>query len=174
MGEAERNVLLTSVTTLEAAQDKARMDIQRASSDDERVRLQLAEAQARLQQANERTESLQRRQLDARHAAETAKELVEKLKRELSTERGLREQLEDEVTLLRADSDNRWHGHGAAKEALATAEAQQGELQAQISKSGDEAAALRHSAKSAREKLASDSQEVEHLRGAGGRFVETL
>lgn len=172
--EAERNVLLASLTTLEASQGKACMDIQRASSDDERVRSQLAEAQARLQQANERTESLQKRHLDSRNAAEAAQELVEKLKRELSAERGLREQLEDEVTLLRADSDNHWHGHSAAKEALATAEAQQGELQAQITKNGDEAASLRQRAKGVRENVAYDSQEVEELRGAGGRFVEAL
>jgi len=172
--EAERNALLTSVTTFEAAQEHARMDLQRASSDDERVRSQLAEAQARLQQANERTESLQKRHSDACHAAEGAQESLEKWKRELSSERGLREQLEDEATLLRADADHRWHGERAARDSLATAEAQQIELQSQVSKCADEAAALRQNSKDAREKLASDSQEAEHLRGAGGRFVEAL
>jgi hypothetical protein len=172
--EAEHNKLLTSVRTLEASQEHGRMDLQRASSDDQRVRSQMSESQARLQQANERTESLQNLLLDVRQAVGTTQESLEKLKRELCSERGLREQLEDEAALLRADTDHRWHGQRAAKEALLAAELQQSELQSQIAKCGDEAASLRQKSKEAREKLANDRQAAEHLRAGGCRFVEAL
>jgi hypothetical protein len=172
--EVELGALLQRTTSLESGQEHLRMDWQRASADEVRVRAQLAEAQARLQQAQERTESLQKRHSDLRQSAEQAQECVERWQRELSSERGTREQLEDQCILLRADADRASNGECAAKEALATAEAQQAELQAQIAKCREEAATLRSRAKDDREKLDRDSQQAERFRGAGNRFVEVL
>jgi len=172
--EVDLGALLQRATTLEAGREHLRMDWQRASSDEARVAVQLAEAQARLQQAQERIETSQKKHVEARNSAEVAQESVERWQRELSNERSKREQLEDQAALLRADADRALHGESSGKEALATVEARQAELRTQIHTWREEAGALRLRTKEAREKLETDSQQAEGVRGAGSRFVEAL
>lgn len=172
--EVELNALLQCATSLEAGHEHLRMDLQRASSDEARTRSQLAEVQARLQQAQERIESSQKKHVESRRSAEAGQESIERWQRELSNERGKREQLEDQITLLRADADRASHGEVAAKEALGAVETHCAELQTQVAKCREEAVALRAQVKQNRTKLEGDSQEAEHLRGAGSRFVEAL
>jgi hypothetical protein len=172
--EVELGSLLQRATTLEAGQEHLRVDCQRAVADEARVKSQIAEAQARLQQAQERFEVLQKRNLDTRRAAEVAQESVERFQRELSNERSTREQLADQAALLRADAERAWHGEGAAKDALATAVAQQAELESQIIKCRDEASSLRTQTKESRHALENDTKEAEQVRGASDRFVQAL
>jgi len=172
--EVELGALLQRATSLEAGQEHSRMDFQRICSDDARVREQLAEAQTRFQQAQERIESLQKKLSDARQSAETGQESIERWQRQLSNERGLRDQLEDQVVLLHADVDRALQGELAAKDALGAVVVHHADMQAQITKCRQEARSLRNRAGEAREKLESDSQHSDNVRRAGNRFVDTL
>jgi len=172
--EVELGALLQRATSLEAGQEHIRVDCQRASADEIRVKGQMTEAQTRLQQAQERIEVSQKRQLEARRSVEVAQESVERWQRELNNERATREQLEDQVALLRADLERASLGESVAKGALTVALAQQREIDAQLVKCSVESTIDRTKAKETRDILDNDSKQVERVVTAGDRFVNAL
>mmetsp|Transcript_48404 Transcript_48404/g.85251 ORF Transcript_48404/g.85251 Transcript_48404/m.85251 type:complete len:676 (-) Transcript_48404:154-2181(-) len=170
--EAELGAQLQRATSLEAAQEHLREDLDRTRTDTTRAEVLVNEARTRLRQTQERAEGVQERQREHRARAEAAQEVTERLKRQLSGERSMWEQLQDQVALLRADTERAEQGQRDATEALASATGEQANLDALVTKSRAGIVEARKSAEEARQRLRTAAEQAEHIRGAAGRFAE--
>lgn len=172
--EVELTTQVQRAVSLEAAQERARSELERAQASSAHITQQLEEVQARLQNCQENVERLDKQRTEEAQAAEAAQNAVDQRKYELSSEKASREQLQDQLSVLRSGLERAEQSASAFKEMLATADAQHEELEARATRASEEAEAARASSREAQRKHEKELEKVEDIRVAAMKLAEGL
>mmetsp|Transcript_87345 Transcript_87345/g.245172 ORF Transcript_87345/g.245172 Transcript_87345/m.245172 type:complete len:773 (+) Transcript_87345:31-2349(+) len=171
--EVDLGAQLQRATSLEAAQERLKADLEEARGGVKRAEAQLADVQARLQQAQERADEAQEKQMKARQDAEAAKQTYEQIQVDLSSERAGREHLEDQAALLSADAERAARGGSSVTDALKVAKEMQSELENRYHMYKTETQAARVNQKQSDCQLAAEGEKIARLRAAALNLVES-
>eukprot|EP00927_Polykrikos_kofoidii_P078268 TRINITY_DN75115_c0_g1_i1.p1 TRINITY_DN75115_c0_g1~~TRINITY_DN75115_c0_g1_i1.p1 ORF type:complete len:745 (+),score=171.08 TRINITY_DN75115_c0_g1_i1:159-2393(+) len=172
--EVELGAQLQRCTSMEAAQERLRADLEEATGSAARGEAQLAEVQAKLHQATEYAEQLQRSHQETRREAEVARERVDRLHVELSSERAAREHLEDQAALLSEDAERAERGCASVQEALAAATAQRQELESRMESCRAEAEAARATTRDLQARCSEETEQATRFCNAASRMTEAM
>lgn len=160
--------------SLEAARERLAGDLQRALADASRSEAKLTEAQSRLQLQQERLRQLQDRHSELQKEANAASGEAERLQADVSTQRAEREEQEDKLTLLRADTERAERGAEAVRDALTAISTQQADLQRLVESHHADVDSARSGMQHTLQRLSKENEIAESLRRAGGGFAESL
>mmetsp|Transcript_127492 Transcript_127492/g.248477 ORF Transcript_127492/g.248477 Transcript_127492/m.248477 type:complete len:445 (+) Transcript_127492:120-1454(+) len=154
--------------SLEAARERLAGDLQRALADASRSEAKLTEAQSRLQLQQERLRQLQDRHSELQKEANAASGEAERLQADVSTQRAEREEQEDKLTLLRADTERAERGAEAVRDALTAISTQQADLQRLVESHHADVDSARSGMQHTLQRLSKENEIAESLRRAGG------
>lgn len=135
---------------------------------------QLSELQSRAQRANEQAEKLVQQHSAAVEEAERWQREAEQSQRDLTAQRALREQLQDQLVLLRAEVDRASQSERSARDLVANAVAMHSELESRAQASRQEAEAARVSARELRLAHDTDLDLVEKLRNSALQLADGI
>jgi len=171
--EVELTTQVQRASSLEAAQDAVRADLERAQAGSLIATRQLEDLQERLQHVQVRGEQMESQHAETRRAAEVAQQQAERLQREICVERSAREQLDDQHSLLNAEVDRAEQGMNGARTLLSEEEARHATLEANAAKSRTDAETARSQTSDALGTLNAEVERIENLRSTALIFADS-